>query len=167
MGTYSKLAAYAGTFEISYFVEDRAGNNQETRADGTWCGVTDSTPSRTVIVQDTLAPVITLHMDKEQMNNNAETRVHMSDPEGVRAQVESPSEGQHANPAGMVRDVNGFGNPFLVSTYKAQPLTQNAFMAEQGSSANAWLLGALASAVAGVALLATSRTRRTVTTVAV
>merc|ERR1711871_1131620 len=78
--TYSKLAAYAGTFEISYFVEDRAGNNQETRVDGTWCGVTDSTPSRTVIVQDTLAPVITLHMDKDQMNNNAETCVHMSDP---------------------------------------------------------------------------------------
>ena len=43
----------------------------------------------------------------------------------------------------------------------------HAFMAEQGSSANAWLLGALASAVAGVALLATSRTRRTVTTVPV
>ena len=46
-------------------------------------------------------------------------------------------------------------------------LKENAFMAEQGSSTNAWLLGALASAVAGVALLATSRTRRTETTVAV
>ena len=43
----------------------------------------------------------------------------------------------------------------------------HAFMAEQGSSTNAWLMGALASAVAGVALLAASRTRRTETTVAV
>lgn len=165
--TYSKLTAYAGTFEIRYFVEDRAGNNQATRVDGTWCGNKNPTPMRTVVVQDTLAPVITLHMDKDQLNNNAETRVHVSDSEGVRAQVESPSSPQHANPAGMVRDVNGFGNPFLVSNYKAQPLTQNAFMAEQGSSTNAWLMGALASAVAGVALLAASRTRRTETTVAV
>ena len=40
-------------------------------------------------------------------------------------------------------------------------------MAEQTSSVNGWVIGAVASAVAGVALLAASRTRRTETTVAV
>merc|ERR1719197_38042 len=66
---YDKLMARSGVFKIKYFVEDKAGNNQEKNYKGNNCasrGTTLLTPIRTVTVKDSLPPVITLHIDADQ-----------------------------------------------------------------------------------------------------
>jgi hypothetical protein len=112
--------ASPGKYVISYAVADKAGNNQ--------CG----THKRTVTVKDTLAPVISLHMQKPK-NHGAKTFW---------------SDKNKKNPASKVRY-----NPFLK------------FMAEQ-TSVNGWFIGAVASAITGVALLGFS-SKQTVTSVPV
>merc|ERR1711943_29472 len=107
--------------DISHAVKDVAGNVQ--------AGVDPK--HRTVVVKDTLPPVITLHY-KGQM-------IHKSD-------ASKRGIGRKMNPAGKE-----WGNPF--------------FMAES-QTVNGWVIGAVASAVAGVALLGLS-TKKTVTEVPV
>jgi len=157
------------------------------------------TPTRTVIVQDTLPPVITLHVDNViDSSNDAETRVTRGSSPDITANpsnpaVANPSVPTRANPAFDVQDSLGVGNPFLKAGYKAaKPANPNnfialdaaeshrthhglyadapgtAFMAEQQSTAgNAWIFGAAASAVAGVALLVAASRKRTPGTVEV
>lgn len=185
--TIAKHIARDGTYYIKYFVHDKAGNNQETKKDGTPCdsrgaGV-DLTPTRKVVVQDTLPPVITLHMDNNKDAVDAEKLVVKSD--GLlashklndlsRAQSDAHPHGNYTefhgiNPANYPRDEYGVGNPHLVGDPET-PLTPNSFatdlMAEQHTSVNVWFVGAVASAVAGVALLAAAGRNRRATTVEV
>lgn len=108
--------AEQGKYIISYSVKDKAGNIQ--------CG--NDLKHRTVVVKDTLPPVISLHYGGKT--------IHISDSskKGIKGV---------ANPAG-----NKKYNPF--------------FMAES-QSVNGWIIGAVASAVAGVALLAASPKKAT------
>lgn len=153
IGTLDK--AIDGTFKISYHVSDKAGNTETYNQDNVLCkaGIWGS-PIRTVIVKDTLPPVITLHMATKGV-------VHTS--KAYRSKVgsdEAYSPGiVRDNPAAMPKNSNGFGNQFLKSSYVAAPVTQNKFMAEQSSAANGWVIGALASAVSGLALLGYSMRR--------
>jgi len=95
-----------GKYVIQFHVSDKAGNHE--------C----STGVRTVIVKDTLPPVITLKL------NNAVIHNSKGDQKGLDGQ---------ANPAG-------------------QSAKNPNFMAEAATS-NGFIMGAIASAVAGVALL--------------
>merc|ERR1712028_277624 len=94
------------------------------------------TKFRTVVVKDTLAPVITLHLKNKLIHQSA------SADKGI---------GGQANAAGVK-----VGNPYL---------KDGKFMAEESASAstNGWVLGAAASAVTGLALLGFSQRKSTVT----
>jgi len=125
-----------GKYVVAYHVADKAGNKE--------C----NTKFRTVIVSDTLAPVIALHYKGTLIQR------------GV-ASKGSKKNGERVNLAGISqRTVNGkvVGNPFLKN-----------LMAEQteASPVNAWIVGAAASAVTGLALLGYSQRKSTVTTVPV
>lgn len=97
--------AEAGKYIIKYSVSDAAGNKH--------CKI----GLRTVIVKDTLPPVITVTIGKKLIHTSAFSQ---------------------GNPAG-----NPKTNPFLAAK----------LMEEQTSSVNGWIIGAVASAVTGVALL--------------
>jgi len=107
--------AEQGKYIITYSVKDVAGNVQ--------AGVDPK--HRTVVVKDTLPPVITLHYQGKM--------IHKSD-------ASKRGIARKMNPAGKA-----WGNPF--------------FMAES-QTVNGWVIGAVASAVAGVALLAASSKTR-------
>merc|ERR1712139_512138 len=111
-----------------------------------------SMKKRTVIVEDTLPPVITLFLNR--------TRIQMS----------QGGDSKHApfyhNPAatrdGHTQDAHEDGYPLQAPNQK--PLTPSvggnpffdSYMAEQTTTVNGWLIAAAASAVAGVALMATT-----------
>ena len=82
------------------------------------------------MVQDTLPPVITLHLRNKL--------IHMSD-------ASQTGLGTQANPAGTNE------NPQLKADYTPTTTTQNSFMAEESSSSvNGWVLAAVASTVSGL-----------------
>jgi hypothetical protein len=116
--------AEAGKYVIFYHVSDKALNKE--------C----KTIKRTVTVKDTLPPVITLHLKKRL--------IHVSN-------YKQKGWGGQKNPAGFRGQ-----NPFLSRKYKPSVTIPNRFMAEeaQTSSVNGWVIGAVASAVSGLALLA-------------
>jgi len=111
--------AEAGKYVVLYHVNDVAGNKE--------C----KTPRRTVIVKDSLPPVITIHMNRKLVATKA----------------------KEANTGH--KNTKAYGNPFL----------KDFMMAE--TSTNGWLVGAVASTVAGVALLGYSSRKSEVTTVPV
>jgi len=116
----SKIAlnrAEAGKYVVQYHVSDLAGNAE--------C----ATLKRTVIVKDTLPPVITLHMNKKLVATKA------------------------ANANTGHKDTKTYKNIFA----------KDFLMAETQTSVNGWMVGAVASAVAGVALLGISTRKSTVT----
>merc|ERR1712054_640510 len=181
--------AEAGVFVIYYHVTDNAGNTE-----------VQPSPARTVIVKDTLPPVISLHLSNGTAYHNIQTSHTIKDINDVDKQgllynefsnneAVTQSPRAVANPA-TVSDVDGGGNPWLKSSYQptgadvtpnnfaspsesaakmntyavdngGQSITYNGYdnyMAEQrASSANGWVIGAAASAIAGLALLAYSR----------
>merc|ERR1711988_251539 len=107
-----------GTYKLTYSTQDKSGNKQ--------C----KNYVRTVVVQDTLKPVISLHF--------ANKMIHKS------GAGNSGTNGQ-ANPAHAAA-----GNPY--------------FMSESQTSVNGWIVGAVASAVTGVALLGFSMRKTQVAT---
>jgi len=129
--------AEVGKYVIAFHVQDKAKNKECV------------TKFRTVVVKDTLAPVITLHLKNKLIHQSA------SADKGI---------GGQANPAGVLSHTNAagvkVGNPYL---------KDGKFMAEESASAstNGWVLGAAASAVTGLALLGFSQRKSTVTTVPV
>jgi len=147
--------AEKGKFIIQYHLKDQAQNTECAKA------------FRTVIVRDTLPPVITLKLKNKlvQVSNFAQKA------------IEQPNKRSIKNPAGS--SLKG-GNPFLVgqnvnhgyhatNSAKNSPLYVGKFMAEeaQASSGNAWIMGAAASAVTGVALLGYSMKKSTAVSVPV
>jgi hypothetical protein len=123
--------AEPGTYTITYHAKDSEGNTD------TSCGAAPST--RTVKVQDTMPPVISLHMQGKLLKSS------------------NPADGS-TNPAWDDQQ-----NPFLQDGYFDATTVDATLMAEQSTtSANGWMLAAAASAIAGVALLAASK--RTVVT---
>lgn len=108
--------AEAGKYIILYHVADVAGNSE--------C----KTPKRTVIVKDTLPPVITLHMNRKFVAKD------------------------HKNANKGHKNTKSYSNPFI----------KDFLMAETQTSINGWVIAAVGSAVAGVALLGFSATRKQV-----
>lgn len=130
-----------GKFVISYHTVDKSGNTEHKRADGSVCG---TTPKRTVIVKDTLPPVISLHL-------KGHGRIQQS-----ASQQLGIGGAAYQNTAHTKTWVNA-----------ASEMVQNSFMAEKTAGANAWVIGAAASAVAGLALLGFSLRKKQSTVVEV
>jgi len=149
-----------GVFKIKYHVEDKAGNPEAT------------TPIRTVVVKDTLPPVITLRLKGELIHKSKGDQVGIGH-NLVAGESGHPSAAMQLNPAGFRRSVyqnknvpqyykdQDFGNPQIHTDDPAQ----FDLMAEQ-STVNGWVIGAVVSAVAGVALLGFSA-QKTATSVPV
>jgi hypothetical protein len=112
-----------GTYKITYSATDKAGN---TNTGGKRCNKAQLEQVRTVIVKDTLKPVIALHFGGKKIHEST------------------------SNDKGLNKQRNPAGARFRAET----------------SSVNGWLVGAIASAVAGVALLALGN-KQTVTSVPV
>merc|ERR1711990_1072286 len=96
-----------GTYKLTYSTKDRSGNKNCKKY------------VRTVIVQDTLKPVISLHFKNKMIHKSG------AGEKGTNGQF-NPAHG-------------AAGNPY--------------FMSESQTSVNGWVIGAVASAVSGVALL--------------
>jgi len=137
--------AEQGKYIIYYHVQDSSGNHE--------C---QPTPSRTVVVKDTLPPVITLHLAKA----GSHVMIHSSDPGTSSAET-----GSVANPAGTFAG----GNIHLGPDYqpKSEDTVGNSFMAEeqQVASSTGWLVAGAGAAIAGIAMLALSRRQDQVITV--
>merc|ERR1711865_595186 len=117
----------AGKYVIFFHVTDKAMNAECT------------TYKRTVVVKDTLPPVITLHLNKKLIHQSAARQTGL---------------GGEKNPAGTK------ANPFI-SDWRNTKRVKNSFMAESATSVNGWVIGAIASAVTGVALLGFSASKTT------
>jgi len=137
----------AGNFMITYSTKDHAGNR--------------ATAYRTVLVVDTLPPVISLHFKAK--STKGKWAVIQRSAGGAGANGENnPARSPKYNPnlsgkQAQVVDKNSNTNYNSI---------QDAFMAETTAPFNGWLAAAAASAVAGVALLAAS-SKKTVTSVPV
>merc|ERR1719316_311003 len=128
--------AEVGKYVISYHATDNVGNTE--------C----ETKFRTVIVRDTLPPVISLHLKaKGKAYKNGLSLIHM----GPDGSVDANFHSSHASIAN--RKYNS----------KAKANNPNNYMAEQTTSANSWFVLAAASAIAGLALVAFSRKQQPVT----
>merc|ERR1711998_22623 len=112
-----------GTYVLTYSASDKSGNTIGK-------GKCKHTTRRTIVVKDTLKPVISLHFGGKKIHQSA------SADQGVNGQ---------ANKAGQARF-----NPY--------------FMEETQTSVNGWVMGAIASAVTGVALLGYSMKKTAVAT---
>jgi hypothetical protein len=130
-----------GVYTVTYRAKDGAGNWNDGKNGCKGGNVDDQATvyTRTVNVEDTLKPVITLDYNS--------VPIHIGD-------ASDTGHGGVSNPAG-----NPQANPYLNKGKKVKSL----FMAEEASaSVDGWMIGAAASAVAGLALLAASK--RTVVT---
>jgi hypothetical protein len=179
--------AEVGSFTIRYYCKDAAGNKDKDWGEGT-------PVSRSVEVQDTLAPVITLHLQKPGEENK---RIASSVPADAGSRIKGLN-GVH-NPAELTASemVNLQGDYAKMAKVSCTGAGQNEagqacaaqlteadctgactwggvggngnLMAETTTSVNGWIIGALASAVSGLALLGYSlrKTNNVVTSVPV
>jgi hypothetical protein len=145
---------FQGKYIIHFNVEDKAGNQADSL-------------SRTVIVKDTLPPVITLKLNKKLVHVGASNQYGLGGNGETNPAYMKYHHGDMKNPAGYYVGKNSNNNPGMYSTFgnpnipqfdsnHATYSTNSHFMAESVTS-NGWVIGAIASAVAGVALLGMSR----------
>merc|ERR1712072_240670 len=141
--------AEAGHYEIKFHVEDKAGNHAVVK-------------TRTVIVKDTLPPVITLHLKGKLVHTGAGGNlvgISHNRIGGLVANNPQPNTNgippaTSLNPTGGW-PVDGQGIQLPYAQSKAIVGHAGNWMAESATT-NGWLIGAVASAVAGVALLGLS-----------
>jgi hypothetical protein len=166
---------HSGKFTIDFFVKDYAGNGC-SQADGNCDGGTvtcsNSQAKRTVVVVDTLPPVITLTLRDKLIQTSDASKLGVGgeyNPAGRKTVVAAQySTHYHNSPFREHKNVVVQGNPFLdantntsVHQYGVTADDHNTahrrrgnygLMAEQTAN-NGWLIAAAASAVAGVALM--------------
>lgn len=122
-------------------------------------------------MRDTLAPVISLHLDDKL--------IHSSDPAGedgtgisLTYNSQESDAGSYPSSADMIR--GGEENPAGIvpadaenpGPYENPHLVDSVMLAETtGQNGNTWLMGAAASAVTGLALLAYNQKKHTVVTI--
>jgi hypothetical protein len=143
------------------------GKNTDGTADGTGCRGTAISYTRTVVVSDTLKPVIKLTYEGEG------TIAWGAAKHGDNSV--STNAGAHVNPFGAKGEHSGlhgqettdaeFADATFHGTAGFNKAGHETYMAEeQTSSVNGWVLGAIASAVTGLALLGYSQRKTTVAT---
>jgi len=140
--------AEVGKYVISYHATDNVGNTE--------C----ETKFRTVIVRDTLPPVISLHLKAKV---NADT---INDAARKGKAYKNGLSLIHMGPDGSVHEGYHSSHKLIANTKlntKAKANNPNNYMAEQTTTANSWFVLAAASAIAGLALVAFSRKQQPVT----
>ena len=161
--------AEAGKYVIEYHVQDNAENKE--------C----EPVTRTVIVKDTLPPVISLHMKHADGTDSTAFHVGNAHKTGIGG-VTNPAGDESVNP-NLAPWVDADGKTHHVVEHPSannvdyvigkmpkviDEIANPYMMAEQATtSVNGWVLAAAASAVAGVALLASSSRKAAVTEVPV
>ena len=133
--------AEVGKYVILYSVQDEQGNSE--------CG---GPKKRTVIVRDTLPPIISLHLKNKA--DNADTAL-----ENRRGK-----DGTDLIHIGHVMSTGLGSGKTSTRNSNSDKHTQNSnvYMAETTQSSSAWLVAAAASAVTGLALLGFSRREQVV-----
>jgi len=127
-------AAQPGTYEITYSVSDAHHNPQ--------C----DTISRTVTVKDTLAPVISLRLKNYQ--TSSVQLIHTS--AGGSSEIDGSSNPASDSANNENLESSSVGD-FISNSF---PLMAELSSIGHGARMNAWVLGALVSATAGLTLLA-------------
>jgi hypothetical protein len=145
----SRVSSEAGMYIISYHVSDINSNRE--------CAT--SLNKRTVVVKDTLPPVISLHLGKDAAINmdqiNALSDVGLN---GIANPAAGSANPVLANEPDYVVQPNSF--PLYANREEDR---KSLFMAETtASTSNAWIVAGVASAVTGLALLGMSSRRSTV-----
>jgi len=130
--------AEVGKYVIRYSVMDKAGNSE--------CG---GPKKRTVIVRDTLPPIISLHL-KTKLDNSADTPFNNRRGKDGKDLI-------HIGDTTSMGLGNGVGKRRSNSDKHALNPDVYSLMAETTQSSNVWLVAAAASAVTGLALLGFSR----------
>lgn len=166
---HGSSVAEAGSYILSYHVEDAHGNTETVNNLGDPCPRGDAgSPKRTILVRDTLPPVISLHMLDADGKIGGAIHVSKSDQVGVNG-VMNPAgdENENAHLTGA-KSMDPLFNPAnaVMAELPASidertdmgRLTSSPYlMAEQATGgSSSWLVAAGAAAVAGVALLATA-----------
>jgi hypothetical protein len=131
--------AEAGKYIIHYHVSDSAGNPE---CEG-------GSPSRTVIVRDTLPPVITLHLKGDLIHTSAADQTGLGGESNEAADAAQYDSDNNA-PASDVSGPTSFPH---TGEYMAEEATT--------SSINGWVIGAIASTVSGLALLSYTLKQKT------
>jgi len=170
--------AEKGTYVITYNVQN-SDSTSENAVVGEWCPASQN--KRTVIVKDTLAPVVALHLNGETIHIGDSTRNDEYNGFGVNGE-KNPAGNAEVNPYLFARGgLHRAGNPYInagsasgvhVHDQHSARFNQAAgdkyYMAEETqTSTSAWIVGAVSSAVTGLALLGYSQRKATVTTVPV
>jgi len=130
-----------GDYVLTYHAEDEAGNtfkgvNSDGDAFGNKCEGDDHQIYRTVHVKDTIEPTIHLTYDGEELT--------------ASRRDDEPATNPYMP---LSTTMDGNGDAFPANTYAN-------LMAESNVSVNGWVIGAVASAVSGVALLGYAATRK-------
>merc|ERR1712167_105653 len=147
-----------GTYYITYRVKDSNGNwNDNTGCTGGQTGANEGKNVRTVVIIDTLRPVIQLKYNSQVIHEGAASFATGSGNNNrgnnvlTHTEVDSTGDPVHLG--------DGYENPAHSSVAQA-PYTHTwsenmNLMAEQAttSSVNGWVVGAVGSAVTGLALL--------------
>jgi len=140
--------AEAGKYIITYTVSDLADNQAEP-------------VYRTVLVRDTLPPVITLHLKGSLIHTGKKDQESAYNPDWSNADLKT-DYAPHANAVGD--GINDFPHTANnVQHLLPFPAPSPGLMAERVASrggVNAWIMGAAVSATMGIAMLAYAMTRR-------
>jgi len=161
-----------GEYEVTYTAHDavhnwnygRPGAYAVCRDDGKFGSKGANTYTRFVVVEDTEKPVITLRYQGKLVHTSEALDRGVNDqpnPAGWFGFDEHLRVGKHPN-------ANKIGNPQMYpargmkETHRAYRGVPNySLMAEQSSSVNGWMIGAIASATVGVALFVFGNRRQT------
>lgn len=175
--------AEPGKYIITYSAHDKHWNTEFGQNSHT------NYARRTVTVVDTLPPVITLKLQhnviqvsdykQHPLESTGNLQDNIKNPAGSALNI-NPTDISPGNLGTSTQQAQMYGNPFLAGeevkngySYDGDSSKDHAnydgnFMAEeQASASNAWVIGAIASAVTGVALLGYSAKKQTATSVPV
>jgi hypothetical protein len=157
-------ATTTGTYYITYVAQNTVN---KWNYDAT-CRGNPFTYVRTVVVQDTLKPVITLKYGTEGVVAQGGVS-QVSEAETTTAGKNQKTDSTTATDAKFHADGFHYKNkanaPRGALAFEAQSHNTNQLMAEETSTGvNGWVLGAIASAVTGLALLGYSQRKTTVAT---
>jgi len=163
-----------GTYVITYRVKDSAGNWNANDVNGGCSGSQDDEKSneRTVVVIDTLKPVIGLYFKENGEAPDGTAGEHGLIQVGDSSDTSS-TNGRHAGQANVAGDHYTNGAEYESNHWPGHVKATHAdgtpvtLMAETAaaSGTSGWVLGAVASGVSGLALLGYAMKRQTVVTV--
>jgi len=152
---FSAMVATTGTYKVTYTAKNSVGlwnNGLNTDGEDVGCRGTANHYIRTIHVLDTLKPVITLDVNGEQVKGHGGE----ASPGGPAGENPTAPLDVDPNSDTYGQSGNAFTNPIEGA---------EALMAEKTTGQyNGWVLGAVASAVTGLALLGFSQRKTTVAT---